>query len=252
MEEEKDNETAEENAASPSMMRSISDNAARLGLFALLCTLFIAGTQIITKEDIREQQRKAQLKALLQIVPQDQHDNDMLSDYLLVNSQTGSDQASSLSNGFKSRAELADKLSLREEEKIFLAKKDGQARFLIYPAIARDGYSGDIKYIVGVSIDTNIVAGVRVLAHKETPGLGDGIDLRKSDWILDFSGKSLGQPAENQWTVKKEGGVFDGFTGATITPRALTKSIANTLRLHQQYKKELLSQFSQRHQTGDK
>lgn len=140
---------------------------------------------------------------------------------------------------------LADKLGLREEEKIFLAKKNGQARFLIYPAIARDGYSGDIKYILGVSVDTDTVAGARVLAHKETPGLGDGIDLRKSDWILSFAGKRLGQPLENQWTVKKEGGAFDGFTGATITPRALTQSIANTLRLHQQYKKELLRQFSQ-------
>ena len=91
---------------------------------------------------------------------------------------------------------------------------------MILPATARDGYSGDIRALVGVRRDGS-VAGVRVVAHRETPGLGDKVDLRKSDWILDFNERSLGNPALSGWNVAKEGGVFDQFTGATVTPRAV-------------------------------
>ncbi len=214
--------TSDSNDSPLSMGKSISQNAIRLGVFALLCTLFIAGTQLLTNDSILEQQRKAQLKALLEIVPENKHDNDMLSSFILTTDK---------------------KLGLRDEKKIFVAMQNGLPKALIYPAIARDGYSGDIVYIVGVSTKDDTVQGVRVLSHKETPGLGDAIDLRKSDWILDFNGKSLQQPGEDKWTVKKEGGVFDAFTGATITPRALTKSVANTLRFHRDNKKELLNTF---------
>jgi electron transport complex protein RnfG len=91
---------------------------------------------------------------------------------------------------------------------------------------ARDGYSGDVNLIVGVNVDGTI-AGVRALSHRETPGLGDKVDLKKSDWILGFNGKSLVNPTLARWTVKKDEGEFDQFTGATITPRAV---VAATLR----------------------
>jgi len=101
------------------------------------------------------------------------------------------------------------------------------------PTVAPDGYSGDIKLIVGINLDGTI-AGVRALSHKETPGLGDKVDLRKSNWILNFNGRSLLQPSIEQWAVKKDGGTFDQFTGATITPRAVVKSVKKALLFFQQ------------------
>jgi electron transport complex protein RnfG len=99
---------------------------------------------------------------------------------------------------------------------------------VILPATARDGYSGDIELLVGVTADGEI-AGARVVSHKETPGLGDGIDTKKSPWIMSFDGTSLVSPSQPDWGVKKDGGAFDQFTGATVTPRAVVAAIRRTL-----------------------
>ncbi|MDA8789490.1 electron transport complex subunit RsxG [Pseudomonadales bacterium] len=203
---------------------SISKNALLLGLFALICTGLIATTFIGTEDEIAMQQRAARLKALLEIIPTDRHNNDMLQDNIEI---------------------FENALGHREPQPLFLARNDGKPVALIYPATARDGYSGDIRYIVGINLADDTVAGVRVLKHRETPGLGDGIEVRKSNWIKSFNGKSLGQPSIDQWSVKKDGGVFDGFTGATITPRALAKSVAQTLQHHQQYGKGYLKRLIQ-------
>lgn len=205
---------------------SISTNSAILGFFALLCTAIIASTYLGTEEQIDKQKRQAQLKALYQIVPKQQHDNDMLQDNIIFEDQA---------------------LGHRKEQTLFLAKKalSGQQQplTLIYPVTARDGYSGDIDFIIGINVSDGSIAGVRVIKHKETPGLGDKVDLRKSDWVLDFNGHSLGDPDSEGWTVKKEGGIFDGFTGATITPRAVIASIENTLRYHHLNVDRLIEQF---------
>ena len=221
MTEEQKDEQDGEDTRPVSMLASITANGWKLAAFALFTTFFIALTQLQTKGPIAEQQRKAQLRALLEIVPARQHDNDLLKDNIEFNDPA---------------------LGLRETKKIFLAKSSDKPHTLIYPVIARDGYSGDIAMIVGVALDGKI-AGVRVLQHKETPGLGDGIETRKSDWILDFDGKSLGKPEKARWTVKKDGGDFDGFTGATITPRAVTLAVARTLEYHEANSKRLLKQF---------
>ena len=102
----------------------------------------------------------------------------------------------------------------------------------------------DISYIIGVNIDDNSIAGVRVVSHQETPGLGDKIELRKSPWILSFNGLSLENTQAKDWTVKKNGGKFDGFTGATITPRSVTHSIARTLNYHQLFIDQLLKKIT--------
>ena len=83
--------------------------------------------------------------------------------------------------------------------------------------------------------------GVRVLSHQETPGLGDNIDMRRSDWILGFNGRSLIHPDESGWKVKRDGGIFDQFTSATITPRAVVKAVHNTLLFFQQYRDEIFA-----------
>lgn len=228
-----DNTQQEQQAKTPyaiTLFSSIRHNALLLGLFALACTAFIAATFLGTEDEIAEQKRAAQLKALIEIVPNDRHNNDMLQDQLTV----------------------FDKLlGHRNQRSLFLARYNGKAVTLIYPVTARDGYSGDIDAIVGVNIADNSIAGVRVLSHKETPGLGDGIELRKSDWIKGFDGKDLNNPNVDKWTVKKDGGVFDGFTGATITPRAVVRSVASVLQYHEQNHAQLLQQFSDMHKDKD-
>ena len=97
-----------------------------------------------------------------------------------------------------------------------------------FDLLAPDGYGGPIQLLVGINYDET-VAGVRVVSHRETPGLGDGIDDRRSDWVLGFDGRSLSDPPPKQWAVERDGGLFDQFTGATITPRAVVKAVRDSL-----------------------
>lgn len=190
------------------LRQSITKNAVLLGLFAIISTAIIAGTFIGTAPKIKANMREAEAKALLQIMPESTHDNSLLDD-----SQAVSD---------------SELLGLREPRKLYIAKRAGRRVGVILPVTARDGYTGDIQLIVGIWEDGSI-AGVRVLSHRETPGLGDAVDRKKSDWIDGFQSRSLTDPREALWKVKKDGGVFDQFTGATITPRAVTRSVKNAL-----------------------
>ena len=189
--------------------QSITRNSLLLALFAVVTGLLLAGSYLMTKDRIAEEIRKAEEKALLQIVPRERHDNSMLDDTVSV----GPDIA---------------ELGLRTDKRIYLAKQGSQVIAAIIPATARDGYSGDIDLIVGVNADGS-VAGVRALSHKETPGLGDKVDLAKSDWVLSFNGRSLANPKPDSWAVKKDKGEFDSFTGATITPRAVVAATRRVL-----------------------
>ena len=92
--------------------------------------------------------------------------------------------------------------------------------------LSKQGYSGDISLLLGINVD-NSIAGVRVVSHKETPGLGDKLELKKSPWLLDFNNKKKLQ--DENWAVKKDGGQFDQFTGATITPRAVVNAVGDAL-----------------------
>ena len=112
---------------------------------------------------------------------------------------------------------------------------------MLLRAVAPDGYSGSIQLLVAVLADGSL-AGVRVLAHKETPGLGDKIELKKSPWIQSFTGKSLQNPDEAGWGVKKDKGQFDQFAGATITPRAVVKAVHHALQYFDAHRGELLGQ----------
>ena len=198
--------------------RAISKNSVLLALFALCTTAAIAATYLGTRDIIAEQERKARAKALLEIVPKTRHENNILDDVVPV--------------------EDSQLLSLEEPGSVHVALQGGKPVAYIIPSIAPDGYSGAIKVITGVNVD-GTVAGVRVLAHNETPGLGDKVDLKKSDWVLGFNGKSLANPKPEQWKVKKDRGVFDQFTGATITPRAVTQAVYNSLQYYQANKKAL-------------
>ena len=102
----------------------------------------------------------------------------------------------------------------------------------VYEVTSLQGYSGPISLVIGVNAD-NTLRGVRVISHKETPGLGDKIETNKADWILQFAGKSLLNPTVSHWKVRKDGGDFDQFTGATITPRAVVNAVRETLEMAQ-------------------
>lgn len=190
--------------------QSISKNSLVLTAFALVTAGALALTNLGTQDRIATAERAAQQRALFEIIPLDIHDNDLLNDTIDVPT-----------------AALAQ-LGLSDGDKIHRARYKGEISALIIPALAHDGYSGDISMIVGVNRDGTI-AGVRILLHKETPGLGDKIELKKHQWILSFNGKSLQVPVIEEWKVKKDGGLFDQFAGATITPRAVVGQVKRVL-----------------------
>ncbi len=207
------------------LARTISKNSIVLTVFAFCTAGMIAVIQINTKDRIHTEQRKAQEKALIDIIPKSRHNNDMLDDTIPVDNQ--------------------ELLGLTQTEQIYIARQNGEAIAVILPAQASDSYSGEpIKMIVGINRDGTL-AGVRVLFHKETPGLGDKINTKKSNWIYSFDGKSLANPEPNQWKVKKDKGYFDQFTGATITPRAVVRSVYQSLKYFKEHKETLFAPKTQ-------
>lgn len=202
-----------------SILLAIRQNSLGLAIFAVITAGAIALTQVLTKDRIAENRAEAQAKALYQIVPKSALDNDLLEDKLIIQDAT--------SIGYDHPIE------------VYRARKNGQITTVIFPVVAPDGYTGNIDMIVGVNADGSM-AGLRVLAHQETPGLGDRVELKKSDWVLGFANQSLDGPDDHSWAVKKDGGRFDQFTGATITPRAVVNAAKRALLLFQQHKQRLL------------
>ncbi|MGR9051829.1 MAG: electron transport complex subunit RsxG [Gammaproteobacteria bacterium] len=188
-----------------------------LGLFSLLGLGLVALTFVQTKEKISQNERDALLRSLRAVVPASLYDNDIVNDTL----------------------EVTD-LNAGKSATIYRARKNGEAVAAVLTAVAPDGYNGNIALLVGIMADGTI-SGVRSVAHKETPGLGDGVDIARSDWILSFNGKSLETYTDKQWAVKRDGGQFDQFTGATITPRAVVKSVKNALLYFRQHKADIFT-----------
>lgn len=212
------------------LTQSISKNSLILTAFAVFTAGVLAVTFQSTKTKIAAEERKAAQRALLEIIPAQEHDNDLLTDTWPIPTT------------------LLPKLGLTSASNIYIARSNNQPVAVIIPTTTHDGYSGDIKMIVGIHINGNI-AGVRTLSHKETPGLGDKIDIKKSPWILSFNGKSLTKPAIDDWKVKKDGGIFDQFTGATITPRATVRQVKETLTFFQAHRTEILSKQTEKKHT---
>jgi len=203
------------------IIKSMGFNSIVLALFALVTSLILATTNELTYERIEQSEREAAQRALLEIIPLEFHDNDMLMDVQPVPEQYWAT------------------LGLKKGGNIHIARDQGQPVAVIIPAVTPDGYSGAISMIIGINFNGSI-AGVRVVEHRETPGLGDKVDLKKSDWILSFNGKSLVNPQASGWKVKKEGGDYDQFTGATITPRAVISQVLKTLQYFEDDRERLL------------
>lgn len=201
-----------------------------LTAFTVVGTALLSGTFEATKSPIAESERQAKLHLLSQVMPASLHDNDLLADSL--------DLPATPALGLKSGA------------RIYRARLQGAPAGVVLEAIAPDGYSGEIKLLIGIAVDGTLT-GVRVLAHKETPGLGDYIDLAHSDWIKNFDGLSLAKVPEAGWKVKKDGGQFDYMTGATITPRAVIKAVHKALQYYAQSHEQLFAAPSAATRTGE-
>ncbi|QGU31731.1 electron transport complex subunit RsxG [Thermochromatium tepidum] len=183
-----------------------------LGAFAVISVSLVAITHDSVEARIADNQYLAMKRKLDTILPTEQVNNDPLQDRLQVS---------------------ARQLLGADFTQVYRARHDGSPVAVVLEPVVPDGYAGPIKLLVSVLRDGTL-GGVRVVSHHETPGLGDKIEESKSDWVLGFTGKSLTNPPLEKWAVRRDGGEFDQFTGATITPRSVVKAVRDTLLYVQQ------------------
>ncbi|MGB4812840.1 MAG: electron transport complex subunit RsxG [Methylophilaceae bacterium] len=202
------------------ILKHASKTALTLIAFAFVGTVLLAFIYNITRSPIEASEKEARLALFKQILPVNTYGNDLLK-------HTASIAPNALlGNTLASEANIA--------------MKNNQPIGVILEAIAHDGYSGDIKLLIAIRADGSI-SGVRVLAHKETPGLGDYIDIAHGDWIKLFNNESVQKTPDTQWLVKKDGGKFDYMVGATITPRAVVKAVHKALQYFEENKADLFA-----------
>ncbi len=211
-----------------SLLRSLFMHSSSLLLIALLVALILGAVFELSAPRIANQQEEALRASLLEIFPAEGSGPGLSFEPTI----TLSPESSAFAD--------IELLALRENTLAYRVIADGRAIGIILPAIARDAYNGDIDLLVGIRIN-GAISGVHVLQHRETPGLGDKIELRISDWILAFEGRSLTSTTPAAWTVQKAGGDFDQFTGATITPRAVIQKVRDALLFFQQNEGDLLN-----------
>ena len=198
----------------PEFRRTFSYPMALLGGVALMASAAISVADWLTRADIAQRQLEDLQATLQQVVPAAYYDNDLVRDAVTVN------------EGGKPVT-------------VYRARRNGQVQAVCYQ-VSAPGY-GSSAMVMVMGVDRNgTLLGVRVISHAETPGLGDKIELSRSDWILRFNGRSLNDPPSSDWAVKKDGGVFDQFTGATITPRALVKAVKGGLEFFAAHRTMLL------------
>lgn len=188
--------------------------------FAFVGTAMLAYVFEITRAPIAASEKEARLALFKQILPENTYDNDLLQESVTIAPNE------LLGNHVPSAANIA--------------KLNNKLAGVVLEAIAHDGYSGDIKLLIAIRADGSI-SGVRVLAHKETPGLGDYIDVARGNWIKLFNNESLAKTPAKQWQVKKDGGKFDYMVGATITPRAVVKAVLKAVEFFESNKKTLFA-----------
>jgi len=202
------------------LLKHMLRTAVVLGLFALISTWLVAITYEATKEPIAASEKRALLRNLHQLITPDMHDNDLFTDVITVTD--------------------AEHLGINKALRVFRARNNGKDIALAIETVAPEGYSGNIFLLIAIRYDGSLL-GVRVSKHKETPGLGDAIEIERSDWITGFNNKSLSTTHDKAWRVEKDGGEFDQFTGATITPRAIVKAVHKTLQYYQQHRDRLFA-----------
>lgn len=193
-------------------------SALALGLVVIIGTTLLAGVDRLTRERIADQEQRVVLEQLQQLLAADQYDNALHRDIFEFSNESAFPQGQTVT--------------------AYRGRKQGQPVAVILRFAAPDGYNGRINLLVGINTQGQLT-GVRVTSHKETPGLGDGIEVERSDWILAFDGKSLQQPSAEKWAVRRDGGAFDQMTGATITPRAVVNAVQRALQYFAAHQPEL-------------
>ena len=211
--------------------QAITKNSLLLAAFAVAVAASLAFTESSTRDRRDAALRKVQSQALEEVIPADARDNILLDDFIIT--------ADKEFLQLKINKKCGGKHGIDKCDKIFIARKNKKVTAFILPIRAPDGYGGSINSIVGIKLD-GTVSGVRIIQHAETPGLGDKVDTKKSDWVLRFNTHSLDNLTQKQWQVKKDGGIFDQFTGATITPRAVVTSVYKGLQFFAKNKQQLL------------
>jgi electron transport complex protein RnfG len=195
-----------------------------LVLLAAALTAVIAVIAGITRERIVQNEQAWIRQRLDALVPPAMHDNDLLADSIAVTSP--------------------ELLGSAQPVRIYRARRDGAPVAAVIRAIAPDGYRGPIELLVAIGQDSRLI-GVQVIRHNETPGLGDAFESRDVHWLDRFRGRSLTDPPTQRWTVRRDGGDFDAFTGATITPRAIIKAVRNALDYYQRNSQRIFELPSQ-------
>jgi len=188
--------------------------AATLFVFVIVFTGFLSGAYLWTKPAIEASANEEKMKLADEVLPRTEYDNALLEDTLVL--------------------PATPELGLTDPSTLYRARKSGQPAALVFEAVAPDGYAGKIRLILAVRADGK-VAGVRVTQHKETPGLGDYIEIKKDKnkarpWITQFVGMSLAEVADKEWKVRKDGGRLDYYAGATVTPRAVSKAVLKAVK----------------------
>lgn len=201
--------------------RQIPISALFLFLFAAIGVGMVAFTYDNTAERIADNERVALLRSINELIEPRRYDNDIFHDIIEVRDE--------------------ELLGTDQPVPVYRARKHGWPVAAVLAPVAPDGYNGAIRLLVAVNLDGSL-AGVRVINHHETPGLGDAVEVERSDWIKGFRGRSLGNPPASRWKVKRDGGDFDQFTGATITPRAVVKAVYKALLYFQSHSHELFEQ----------
>jgi electron transport complex protein RnfG len=204
---------------------AMSKNAQLLALFAVACTAIVGIVHLLTKDQISFQQQQKLLRNLNSIIADTSYNNVIYQDCLILPNEA---------------------LATTMPQKVYRARKNNVPVSAAITTIAPDGYNGNIELLIAINID-GTVSGVRTLKHQETPGLGDKIELRKGPWIQSFNGKKLANKNDSRWQVKKDGGMFDQFTGATITPRAVVKSVRKTVNYFNTHQDEIFQSASNCH-----
>ncbi|PCJ49755.1 MAG: electron transport complex subunit RsxG [Gammaproteobacteria bacterium] len=218
--------TAKASTAKTSTAKSSLRNGIILALFALVSSGLTAITWILTKDQIESEKELALLRAISELVPAQRYANEPYRDCVLLRDE--------------------QLLGSSDPQQAWrLRDVNGKAVAVLISSVAPNGYSGKINILVGHYVATaskaTHLAGVRVTGHKETPGLGDKIEVRKSNWILQFADLATEDLKGDYWQVKKDGGQFDAFTGATITPRAMLSAISNNITYFQRHEQEIFS-----------
>lgn len=202
--------------------RSISVNGVLLALFAVIGAFMLAGTAQLTKSRIQENARQQLLTNLEQLLPNNYYNNDPYADARNFGDIYNASKAPLLDQDNDNSARLLN---------LYPALIDARRTAFVADVVAFNGYSGKIRMLVGVMTESKgngVLLGVRVIDHKETPGLGDKIDVRKSDWIKQFAGKSMFDD-ERQFKMSKNSGAIDALSGATISSRAVAKTAQQVL-----------------------